>query len=207
METFANRTRSLEVVRFCSLPPRLPAERMCVFYLQEATLPRLLTDAALAGLQFFLQVAQSVGEQLLVQLVVVALLACEHELLLHPRHLVRSGQEITGVRPNCSSLCVFFSSSFLHVVSLRHTNTGARAQHEFYVSKQLKGMWAARPFHWGSDQGECAATMWGGGHAPLPPASSRSCDFCPVHSERCFRDAALPASPAVPSPSAPPAEP
>lgn len=135
----------------------------CVFYLQEATLSALLAHAVLAGLQFLLQVAQSVGQQLLVQLVVVAFLTRQQELLLQPRRLVQ-------IEKSQSSM----SNTGLSTVTLVTEETSGR---------------------------ECAT------FAPLPPVSSDSCDFCPVRSERCFRDAALPASPAVLAPSAPPAEP
>lgn len=57
--------------------------------LQDANLPAFLIEAVLAGLHLPLQVAQSVGEQLLIQLVVVSLLARQQELLLLSCRLVR----------------------------------------------------------------------------------------------------------------------
>lgn len=52
------------------------------FYLQDANLPGFLVVAVLAGLDLSLQVAQPVGEQLFVQLVVVPLLTRDHQLFL-----------------------------------------------------------------------------------------------------------------------------
>lgn len=62
---------------------------MLVSYLQDANLPGFLIKAVFAGLYLSLEVAQSVGEQLFIQLVVVSLLTCKQELLLLPRHLIR----------------------------------------------------------------------------------------------------------------------
>lgn len=51
-------------------------------YLQDANLPGFLIKAVFAGLDFSLKVAQSVGEKLFVQLVVVSLLTCKQKLFL-----------------------------------------------------------------------------------------------------------------------------
>lgn len=59
-------------------------------YLQDANLSGFLIVAVFAGLQLSLQVAQSVGEQLFIQLVVVSLLTCKKQLLLLPWYLVRA---------------------------------------------------------------------------------------------------------------------
>lgn len=52
------------------------------FYLQDANLPSFLVVAVFAGLNLSLKVAQSVGEKLLIQLVVVSLLTYKQKLLL-----------------------------------------------------------------------------------------------------------------------------
>ncbi len=52
------------------------------YHLQDANLPRFLIKAVFAGLYLSLKVAQSVGEKLFIQLVVVSLLTGKQKLLL-----------------------------------------------------------------------------------------------------------------------------
>lgn len=55
---------------------------MHISYLQDANLPNFLIDAVFAGLQLSLEVAQSVGEELFIQLMVVSLLTYKQQLPL-----------------------------------------------------------------------------------------------------------------------------
>ena len=58
-------------------------------YLQDTNLPGFLIMAVFAGLYLSLKMAQSVSEELLIQLVVVSLLNCKQKLLLLSWHLVK----------------------------------------------------------------------------------------------------------------------
>lgn len=60
-----------------------------VVYLQDANLPGFLVIAVFAGLDLSLEVAESVGEKLSIQLVVVSLLTRDHQLLLLTGDLLR----------------------------------------------------------------------------------------------------------------------
>lgn len=62
--------------------PKPPGEQMHVRYLQDTNLSGFLIIAVFAGLYLSLKVAQSVGEKLFIQLVVVSLLTCKQKLLL-----------------------------------------------------------------------------------------------------------------------------
>ena len=78
-------------------------------------------------------------------------------------------------------------------------------RHEYYVSKLLKTL---RPHHFHNKKQPRQASQYScKQYILLPPVSSDSCGFYPVHSERRFRDVAPPAFPCVPSLSSPPAEP
>lgn len=65
-------------------PPNTQGEQMYVSHLQDANLTGFLIMAVFVGLYLSLKVAQSVGEELFIQLVVVSLLTCKQELLLLP---------------------------------------------------------------------------------------------------------------------------
>lgn len=69
-----------------------PGEQVLVVYLQDANLPGFLVIAVFAGLDLPLEVAESVGEKLFIQLVVVSLLTHDHQLLLLTGHLLRQTQ-------------------------------------------------------------------------------------------------------------------
>lgn len=62
--------------------PLRRADARTVSYLQDANFPGFLIVAVFVGLYLSLKVAQSVGQKLFIQLVVVSLLTYKQELLL-----------------------------------------------------------------------------------------------------------------------------
>lgn len=76
------------------------AKQMHISYLQDANLPGFLIVAVFAGLYLSLKVAQSVGEKIFIQLVIVSLLTHKQELLLLPCHLVRAKEILETVMPD-----------------------------------------------------------------------------------------------------------